>query len=78
MARGTNMKKPGPDKKVMKSNILTMLGIKRDLSKLGFISKLDSFYINLTAVRIFTDSVYELFFERIAQVLQSGCFESEN
>ena len=45
----------------MKSNILTMLGIKRDLSKLGFISKLDSFYINLTAVRIFTDSEYELF-----------------
>ena len=49
MTRGTAIPKPGVDKKVQKSNILTMLGIKRDLSKLGFISKLDSFYINLVA-----------------------------
>ena len=28
---------------------------------MGFISKLDSFYINLTAVRVFTDMEYELF-----------------
>ena len=61
LARDTAMKKPGTDKKTQKENILTMLGIKRDLSKLGFISKLDSFYINLTAVRIFTDSEYKLF-----------------
>ena len=61
LARGTAMKKPGADRKIQKKNILTMLGIKRDLSKLGFISKLDSFYINLTAVRIFTDSEYEHF-----------------
>ena len=61
LARDTAMKKPGTDKKTQKEIILTMLGIKRDLSKLGFISKLDSFYINLTAVRIFTDSEYKLF-----------------
>ena len=44
-----------------------MLSIKRGLTKLGFVSKLDTFFINLTAVRVFTDSEYELFLRESAK-----------
>ena len=55
-ARGTSMAKAGDSKKVSKENILTVLGVKRDLTKLGYISRLDTFYLNLIAVKIFTNS----------------------
>ena len=43
LARGTSMAKAGDSKKVSKENILTVLGVKRDLTKLGYISRLDTF-----------------------------------
>ena len=67
LARGTAMSRPGTNKKVQKQNILTMLSIKRDLTKLGFVAKLDTFFINLTAVRVFTDPEYELFLRESAK-----------
>ena len=67
LARGTAMSRPGTNKKVQKQNILTMLSIKRDLTKLGFVAKLDTFFINLTAIKVFTDSEYELFLRESAK-----------
>ena len=61
MARGTAMVKAGDSKKLQKENILTILGVKRDLTKLGYVSRMDIFYLNLIAVKIFTNSEYELF-----------------
>ena len=50
------MKKPGVDKRLEKENILVMLGVKIDFSKLGYLAKMDIFYLNLVACRIFTDA----------------------
>ena len=61
LARGTSMIKAGDNKKQSKENILTILSVKRDLTKLGYVSRLDTFYLNLIAVKIFTNTEYELF-----------------
>ena len=55
------MIKAGDNKKQSKENILTILSVKRDLTKLGYVSRLDTFYLNLIAVKIFTNTEYELF-----------------
>ena len=61
LARGTSMIKAGDNKKQSKENILTILSVKCDLTKLGYVSRLDTFYLNLMAVKIFTNTEYELF-----------------
>ena len=40
------------------------MGIKRDLTKSGYLSKRDSFFLNLVTFRVFTDSRYELYLRK--------------
>ena len=62
MARGTNMQRAGVNKKMQKGKILVMLSVKRVLSKLGYLAKMDSFYLTC---RIFTEAGYELFLHEV-------------
>ena len=52
--------------------------MKKDLTKLGYVSRMDTFYLNLIAVKIFTNSKYELLLRAVHKYQQETLSAQKN
>ena len=59
LARGHRLTHAGDNLQKSKSNMLILLEVRRDLSKFGMKSRIDIFYINTVAPKVFTNTEYQ-------------------
>ena len=71
LARGHRLAPAGDNLQKSKANMLTLLEVRRDLSKFGMKSRIDIFYINTVAPKVFTNTEYQRY------ILEEEAMESD-